>query len=316
MKLTQHSWLVSLLSQHQQGYTLAEINNLWQQSNLYNGRPLSRTTLFRARDSILKQFGILIECEFHRSNSRYKIGNPDELKHDSMKNWLYSNLAVGNILADHTALKDSIILENTPIDTTHLHCILQAMRQRRLLDLKYQKYTSNSPSQRTVAPIALKLWKQRWYLLAHQQTYNNFATHDSSAFRTSLRTFSLNRIKGITLTEQTFKLPEGFSPYEYYTDCYGVLATESTKPERIVLRAFGQTPYYLRDLPLHHSQREMQTGDGYTDFEFFLKPTPDFLSHLLTHGTGIKVISPEGFSQQMADHLRRILRLYTSDPTV
>ncbi len=307
VKLTQHSWLVSLLSQHPQGYTLAEINGFWQQSNAYNGRPLSRTSLFRARDTILNQFGILIECEFHRGNSRYKIGNPTELQRDSMKNWLYSNLAVGNLLADHTALKDRIILENTPVNTAHLHCILQAMRRHRQLEMHYQKYTSDCATVRTVAPIALKLWKQRWYLLAHQDS------GDNSAFRASLRVFSLNRVKDVTITGQSFKIPEGFSPHEYFSDCYGVLASDGVKPERIVVRAFGQTPHYLRALPLHHSQRELEMGPDHTDFELCLKPTPDFLSHLLTHGTGLKILSPQSLAQEMAGRLRQMLQAYAPE---
>jgi hypothetical protein len=309
MKLTQYTWLVSLLSQHPQGYTLAQINALWQQSGVYSGRPMSRTTLYRARDTILNQFGILIECEFHRGNSCYKIANPNELQGESMKNWLYSNLAVGNLMADHTALKDRIMLEYTPVNTNHLHCMLQAMRKHLQIELEYQKYTSDSPSLRTVAPIALKLWKQRWYLLAHQQT-DGQDEGSSTAFRASLRIFSLNRVKNVVLTDKPYTAPKNFSAQEYFKDCYGVLASEGMKTERIVLRAYGQTPHYLRDLPLHHSQRELKTGDGYTDFELRLKPTPDFLSHLLTHGTGIKIMSPRSVAQKMADRLREMLGEY------
>lgn len=303
MKLSQQSWLVSLLSQHPQGCTLAEINECWQRSNNYNGRPVSRTSLFRARDTILNQFGILIECECHRGNSRYKIGNPTELQSDSMKNWLYSNLTLGNLLADHTALKDHIILENTPVNTAHMHDILQSMRKHRQLNIEYKKYTSGQSSQRTVAPIALKLWKQRWYLLAQQH-------NTDTDFRTSLRIFSLNRIRNITSTDLTFKIPKDFSPQVYFADYYGVLTNDATKPERIVIRAFGQTPYYLKDLPLHHSQHEIEATPDHTDFELYLKPTPDFLTHLLTHGAGLKVMSPQHLVDEMTDRLQKMLHAY------
>lgn len=305
MKLNQHSWLVSLLSQHPQGYTLSEINEHWQRSNAYNGRPISRTSLFRARDTILNQFGILIECEFHKSESRYKIGNPSELQRDSMKNWLYSNLTVGNMLADHTALKDHIILENTPINTSHLHDILQAMRKHREITIEYKKYTSDLSSQRLVAPIALKLWKQRWYLLAQQH-----GEETTDNFYDNLRIFSLNRIKAITLTDTAFKIPRDFSPQSYFSDCYGVLTNHNVKPERIVIRAYGQTPYYLKDLPLHHSQKVVETTSDHTDFELYLKPTPDFQTHLLTHGAGLKVLSPLHLAQEMRRRLCEMLRQY------
>ena len=304
MKLTQHSWLVSLLSQYPHGCTLAEINEHWQESNSYNGRPISRTSLFRARDTILNQFGILIECEFHKGNSRYKIGNPSELQRDSMKNWLYSNLTVGNLLADHTGLKDHIILENTPVNTAHLNSLLQSMRKHRLLNIEYKKYTEELSSKRTVAPLALKLWRQRWYLLAQDRK------EESADFYQSLRVFSLNRIKDIALTEQSYKMPPEFSPQAYFNDYYGVLTNHNAKVEHIVLRAYGQTPHYLRDLPLHQSQREIESTAEYTDFELFLKPTPDFLSHLFTHGTGVRVMSPSHLAEEMKSRLENMLKTY------
>lgn len=304
MKLSQHSWLVSLLSQYPHGCTLTEINDHWQDSNSYNGRPISRTSLFRARDTILNQLGILIECEFHKGNSRYKIGNPSELQRDSMKNWLYSNLTVGNLLADHTVLKDHIILENTPVNTAHLNNILQAMRKHRLLEIEYKKYTENLSTKRTVAPLALKLWRQRWYLLAQDQRY------EPCDFYQSLRVFSLNRIKDISLTEFPFKMPADFSPQNYFSDYYGVLTKHDAKVEHIVLRAYGQTPFYLRDLPLHESQREIKSTEEYTDFELFLKPTPDFVGHLLTHGTGVKIMSPSHLAEEMKTRLENMLKTY------
>lgn len=298
MKLNQHSWLVSLLSQYPNGCTLVEINDHWRESNAYNGRSISRTSLFRARDTILNQYGILIDCEAHRGNSRYKIGNPSELQRDSMKNWLYSNLTVGNLLADHTAQKDHILLEYTPVNTSHLHSILQALKDRQLVVLTYQKYTDASSSVRTLAPLAIKLWKQRWYLLALQAGEDK-TTFEEGEIPNFIRVFSLNRVKDIVPTQVRFKIPQSFSAQEYFAEYYGVFIDKTVAPQRIVIRAFGQTPHYLRDLPLHHSQREIETTPTHTDFELHLRPTHDFLMHLLTHGTGLRILSPQGVVEEM-----------------
>lgn len=316
MEFNQMSWLISLLSQNPYGYTLREINDFWQDSTAYNDRPISRTTLFRARDTILNKFGILIDCEFHRNNSRYKIGNPSELRKDTMKNWLYSNLTVGNLLSDYTALKDQIMLENIPVDATHLNNILVALSKQRLIELEYQKYTSEHSSQRTVAPLALKLWQQRWYLLtAEHPDSEPTKSKRLPAFcdTLKLRTFSLNRIRNITLTDRKFRIPHDFSPQVHFSDCYGVYAGNGVKAERIVIRAYGQTPYYLRDLPLHHSQHELQSNADHTDFELLLRPTPDFLNHLLTHGTGLRVLSPAHVVKQMQDIIEKLAQAYRSE---
>ena len=304
MKLTQHSWLVSLLGQHPHGCTLVEINDYWQQSSAYNGRPISRTSLFRARDTILNQFGILIECECHKGNSRYKIGNPSELQSDSMKNWLYSNLTVGNLLADHTALKDRIMLENTPVDTAHLRDILSAMKERVVLTIVYRKYSGES-SERAVAPLALKLWQQRWYLLGCEPRCCK-----GEGFVEGLRVFSLNRIRQVSVGGEKFRMRRDFSPQTYFSECFGVYPGVDCEAERIVLRAYGQTPHYLRDLPLHHSQRELETVGDHTDFELFLRATPDFLNHLLVHGAGLQIVSPSSVADKMREIICGLARRY------
>lgn len=58
--------------------------------------------------------------------------------------------------------------------------------------------------------------------------------------------------------------------------------------DSLVLSAFGKEANYLRDLPLHASQRELAQGDGYADFEMTLRPTEDFYTPLLARGTAIK----------------------------
>ena len=59
--------------------------------------------------------------------------------------------------------------------------------------------------------------------------------------------------------------------------------------------------YYLRDLPLHHSQEEVTTEDDYSDFELTLRSTPDFYTPLFSRGPRIKVLGP----QWLADEIKR-----------
>jgi hypothetical protein len=72
--------------------------------------------------------------------------------------------------------------------------------------------------------------------------------------------------------------------------------------ETVVIRAFGKEANYLRDLPLHHSQKEVETTDAYSDFSLTLSPTADFFSPLLSRGAAIKVLSP----QWLADEIKQL----------
>ena len=72
--------------------------------------------------------------------------------------------------------------------------------------------------------------------------------------------------------------------------------------EKVIIRAFGKEANYLRDLPLHHSQKEIAQGEGYSDFEMVLSPTADFWSPLMARGATIKVLQP----QWLADEIKRL----------
>ena len=74
---------------------------------------------------------------------------------------------------------------------------------------------------------------------------------------------------------------------------------DGTEKERIVIRVFGQERYYLRDLPIHHSQQEIAQYDDYSDFELSLRPTIDFTRHLLSMGNTVKILSPTWLAEQL-----------------
>lgn len=72
--------------------------------------------------------------------------------------------------------------------------------------------------------------------------------------------------------------------------------------ETVIIRAFGQEANYLRDLPFHHSQKEIATEEGYSDFELTLSPTADFWTPLMSRGAAIKILQP----QWLADEIKRL----------
>ena len=77
-----------------------------------------------------------------------------------------------------------------------------------------------------------------------------------------------------------------------------------------MLRAYGLEPHYLRDLPLHQSQRELETTEEYTDFELVMRPTTDFKAHLMSRGRWLQVISPEWLANETQEWLQAALDTY------
>ena len=85
------------------------------------------------------------------------------------------------------------------------------------------------------------------------------------------------------------------------------------KPERVVVRAYGQHRHYMRSLPLHQSQREIGSGPGYADFELYLCVTYDFVMELLRAGGMIEVISPAALRHEMHQWVAEMWKMYEND---
>ena len=122
--------------------------------------------------------------------------------------------------------------------------------------------------------------------------------------------FSLDRILNLTVTDIKFQMDPDFDAQAYFEECYGVFVGDETKPERIIIRAYGYERYYIRDLPIHKSQREREKGEDYTDFELYLRPTTDFRSHLLSYGNQLQVLSPSWLADEIRDMHLEAARMY------
>ena len=119
---------------------------------------------------------------------------------------------------------------------------------------------------------------------------------------------SFDRITDITLTDEPFTVDPDFDADSFFSEYYGVMVDARIPLTRIVLRAYGNERYALRDLPLHHSQRLLEEGDEYVDFELFLRPTTDFLAHILSRGRWVEVIFPDAIAQQISDMHRDAIK--------
>ena len=120
-------------------------------------------------------------------------------------------------------------------------------------------------------------------------------------------TLSFDRITSLVLTDEPFAVDPDFDAEAFFSEYFGVMTDDRIPLQRIVLRAFGNERYALRDLPLHPSQQLVEDKGEYVDFELFLRPTSDFLAHILSRGRWVKVISPESIAQRISDMHRESL---------
>lgn len=291
----EYIWLVNTI--YQAGnITLNDINEKWLKTEMSEGVELARSTFNRHKDAIEYIFGINIECD-RRNGYKYYIGNVEVLNEESVQNWILSTLSVNNIISESLSLHSRILLESIPSADERLDHILSAMKKDRILHLVYKKYDSDQEKDYTIAPYCIKLYHRRWYMLARLDTGE-------------LRIFSLDRIKETVITDELFQIEPDFDAEAYFSECFGVVRDENMEPKKIVVRAYGTECNYLRDLPLHHSQREIANTTDYTDFELYLRPTLDLQGQILSRGSRLKVLSPQSLAEKISRTLQEAAALY------
>ena len=288
LQFKHYVWIVNTLRKRNR-LTLSELNELWVSDEVAEGNPLPRSSFNKYRDAILDMFGLIIDCD---TTYHYYISNPGEVDEDQTKQWMLSMLTTGLTLSGSSAIKDSVILENVPAGFEFLPVILQAIRQTRTIMMGYQKF-GFEPYTKPVDPYAVKLFRQRWYLLA------------DNGERMSV--YSFDRMQSATLTDQRFARPKDFSPEDYFAEYFGVM-TDGTPLEHVVLRAYGKMANLLRTLPLHASQRELESGDGYTDYALDIRPSIDFVSELLSKIDGLDVLEPQSLKEKISRILNDALK--------
>ena len=287
----QYIWIINTLRTCRR-LTFEELNRKWIEDKVIDGNPLQRSSFNRHRDAILDLFGIIIDCE--PKTYRYYISNSRALYDDSVERWLFSTLAVHGVLADSSSVKERLVLENAPAGEQYLEPVIRAIKANRQILVGYKAFGAEG-YEKLLCPYALKLCQQRWYLLAFTGRH--------------IAVYALDRMTNVKQTDSPFEMPADFSPQEFFSEYYGVL-TDGTPMEHVIIRAHGRMPDYLRTLPLHHSQRELEATEHYTDFSFDIRPTADFLGQLLSHGDGIEVLEPQALRQKMKDLIAANLQRY------
>ena len=289
---SQYIWIINTLKAYRR-LTFEQLSQKWQDDEVSDGNALQRSSFNRHRDAILDMFGIIIDCD--KKTYRYFISNPEALRDGSIERWLFSTLTVHGMLSDSAAVKERVVLENVPAGLEYLDTILHAIKTNHRIRMGYQKFGKEGYV-KTVCPYALKLFHQRWYLLARND-------------EDQMRVYALDRMTMAQLTDETFDMPEDFLPQQYFAEYFGVL-TDETPMAHVVVRAHRWMPNYLRTLPLHHSQCELTSTPDYTDFSYDIRPTSDFLGELLRHSDGIEVLAPLDLREKMRQMIAETLKRY------
>ncbi len=300
-------WLMDILLRYKR-LTFEEIDKLWQESGLSYGEELPLKTFHNHKKAIKDIFDVYIDCD-RKNGYYYYIDEPERIEGNNLRSWLISSYATLNQIQADNKLEDRIIFEEIPSGQTWLTRIAEAMRNNRVLNITHQGFGKPEPSTFDIEPYCLKVVRRRWYVVARSPYYSEKNKGKGRKPSDVYRVYALDRISDIRDTDKTFKMKKNFDVNRYFEGCCGVI-TSGESIQQIVLRAYGGFADYLRTLPLHESQREMESDDESVLFEYHLKPTFDFYQLVLAQGDQLEVLKPESVRKEMRRLAQKMLQYY------
>jgi len=289
-------WLVDIIYRTEK-ITFEEINQKWLRTDWSEGKDLPLRTFHNHREAIQDLFDININCD-RQNGYVYYIENRDDLEGGGIRTWLLNTFAVNNLINESHYLKHRILFEEIPSGQRFLTPIIEAMRDNLSIEVDYQPFWHDEPIIMNLDPYFLKIFKQRWYVIARNANFN------------TTRTYSLDRILKVRTTKTPFKMPKDFNPETYFENSFGIVKDENIKPCIVKLKTFGQQRKYLQTLPLHSSQQEIEITNEYSIFSYFISPTTDFQMEILSHGSEIEVISPNWLRTNIAGIIKEMNKIY------
>ena len=300
--ISKYVWVIETIYQARK-ISFEELNKKWlHDEGISRGVDIPKRTFDNWRFVIWDMFGINIVNE-NKGEYRYYIENEEDINKNGLRSWLYNTFCVSNALADSQSIKDRILLEYVPSGQKYLQPIIKAMKENHVLNITYHDYNKDEDNSFDVHPYCVKLFRQRWYLVASRKYHSE---KDPDIYK-------LDCIKDLIAKDETFEMPKNWNAEEYFDGCFGINADQRIAKQSVKLKVSAGLANNIRDLPIHESQEEIECNEEYSIFSYYLRPEFNFQQELLWNGEDLEVLEPLWLRNEIARKIKGMLNKYIND---
>ena len=185
------------------------IDEKWARASVndYETDAIPESTFHRWRNTVEELFDIEILCN---ARGEYYIDDADQFRRSDLRGRVFNLLSINNLLKDCQDLRKQIIFETVASGEEYMPAIIECLRDKHVLQVSYQNFVQAEPCTHSVEPYCLKMYRQRWYLIAYSRD------------RKGIRHFALDRVVSVQPTQEPYTLPEDFDAEEYFKNVCGV----------------------------------------------------------------------------------------------
>ncbi|MCY3627394.1 MAG: transcriptional regulator [Gammaproteobacteria bacterium] len=176
--------------------------------------------------------------------------------------------------------------------------LYRAIRERRSVRITYNSFSSGQKTHHRLAPYAVLFRKPAWYVIGHSETSDQ------------IRTFRINRIDSLKITQLGYTIPEHFSVQKHLEKSWDIMLG----PETHVVILFGpRIAPLIREVNWHPTQQIQELKDGVLHFEVTVAGWREIGWWVLSWGDEATVVKPKALQKWVVQTVRKMVELYTNE---
>lgn len=259
---------------------------------------ISERTFHRIKATLRNDYGIIVKHS--KANDGFYLDEEQSLNVDSFLSHMEiiataeqisNNLNANNNLLSFIEFENKAAIETIP----NFKTILEAIQQQIPINFKHYSFYHLKEEEYTLKPYFLKQYQNRWYVIGETEK--------------GYRTFGIDRIENITIGTKKFKAKTEEAK-DKFSHVIGLNYMDH-KMEKIQLSFHISQKPYIVSLPLHHSQKEINSDNETTfDIELRIHPNFEFRQQILKYGSLVKVVEPKWLSEEIKEELKMAFESY------
>ena len=259
---------------------------------------ISERTFHRIKATLRNDYGIIVKHS--KANDGFYLDEEQSLNVDSFLSHMEiiataeqisNNLNANNNLLSFIEFENKAAIETIP----NFKTILEAIQQQIPITFNHNSFYHLKVEEYILKPYFLKQYQNRWYVVGETEK--------------GYRTFGIDRIENIIIGIKKFK-PKTEEAKEKFSNVIGLNYVDH-KLEKISLSFHISQKPYIVSLPLHHSQKEINSDNETTfDIELRIHPNFEFRQQILKYGSLVKVVEPKWLSEEIKEELKMAFESY------
>lgn len=178
-----------------------------------------------------------------------------------------------------------------------LPLLYESIIAKKKVAFNYKSFKSTAHKKRTVSPLLLKEYRNRWYLISFEE------------LKSDIITFALERMSDLQKLQDDSTIPLDFDSKEYFEYSTGITSYKGN-PEVIEIKSDVISSKYILSQPFHHSQKLIEENEDFCIFQLKVFISEELIRSFLSFGGEIEVLVPITLRNLLKDRVAQLFQKY------